>query len=135
MSPAESEAAGLDAEFYLALRLPQIFQQLRTGRPESINGIECQTLIGTRPGRSPVRLYFEAKSGLLLRQVRYGETPLGRNPTQIDYADYRAVDGVKVPFRWTLSRTNGRFTIQIAEVKNNVPVEDEKFAKPDSEVK
>jgi hypothetical protein len=135
MSPAESEAAGLDAEFYLALRLPQIFQQLRTGRPETINGIECQTLIGTRPGRPPVRLYFEAKSGLLLRQVRYGETPLGRNPTQIDYADYRAVDGVKVPFRWTLSRTNGRFTIQIAEVKNNVPVEDEKFAKPDSEVK
>jgi hypothetical protein len=34
-----------------------------------------------------------------------------------------------------LSRTNGRFTIQIAEVKNNVPVEDEKFAKPDGEVK
>ena len=82
-----------------------------------------------------MRLYFEAKSGLLLRQVRYGETPLGRNPTQIDYADYREVDGVKVPFRWTLSRTNGRFTIQIAEVKNNVPEEDQKFAKPDSEVK
>jgi photosynthetic reaction center cytochrome c subunit len=135
MSPAESEAAGLDAEFYLPLRLPQIFQQLRPGRPESINGVECLTLIGTRPGRPPVRLYFEAKSGLLLRQVRYGETPLGRNPTQIDYADYRAVDGVKVPFRWTLSRTNGCFTIQIAEVKNNVPVEDEKFAKPDGEVK
>lgn len=130
MSPAESEAAGLDAEFYLALRLPQVFQQLRTGRPESINGIECQTLIGSRPGRPPVRFYFENKTGLLLRQVRYGETPLGRNPTQIDYADYRAVDGVKVPFRWTLSRTNGRFTIQISEVKNNVPVEDEKFAKP-----
>jgi photosynthetic reaction center cytochrome c subunit len=130
MSPAESEAAGLDAEFYLALRLPQIFEQVRAGRPESINGIECQTLIGTRPGRPPVRFYFENKSGLLLRQVRYGETPLGRNPTQIDYADYRAVDGVKVPFRWTLSRTNGRFTIQISEVKNNVPVEDEKFAKP-----
>jgi photosynthetic reaction center cytochrome c subunit len=135
MSPAESEAAGLDAEFYLALRLPQIFQQLRPGRPETINGIECQTLIGTRPDRPPVRLYFEAKSGLLLRLVRYGETPLGRNPTQIDYADYREVDGVKVPFRWTLSRTNGRFTIQIAEVKNNIPVEDDKFAKPDGEVK
>jgi photosynthetic reaction center cytochrome c subunit len=130
MSPAESEAAGLDAEFYLALRLPKIFEQVRTGRPESINGIECQTLIGTRSGRPPVRFYFENKSGLLLRQVRYGETPLGRNPTQIDYADYRAVDGVKVPFRWTLSRSNGRFTIQISEVKNNVPVEDEKFTKP-----
>jgi photosynthetic reaction center cytochrome c subunit len=135
MTPAESDAAGLDAEFYLALRLPEIFQQLRVGRPETIEGMEFDTLIGTRPGLPPVRFYFESKSGLLLRQVRYGETPLGRNPTQIDYADYRAVDGVKVPFRWTLSRTNGRFTIQITEVKNNVPVEDERFARPASDVK
>jgi outer membrane lipoprotein-sorting protein len=135
MSPAESEAAGLDAEFYLALRLPQIFQELRPGHPQTINGVECETLIGTRPGRPPVRLYFDSKSGLLLRQVRYGETPLGRNPTQIDYADYREVDGVKVPFRWTLARTNGRFTIQLAEVKTNVPVEDERFTKPTTQVK
>jgi hypothetical protein len=60
---------------------------------------------------------------------------VGRNPTQIDYADYRDVDGVKIPFRWTLSRVNGRFTIQIADVKSNVPVDDATFAKPMSEVK
>jgi hypothetical protein len=62
--------------------------------------------------------------------VRYAETPVGRNPTQIDYADYRDVDGVKTAFRWTLSRPNGRFTIQIADVVNNAPVDDAKFAKP-----
>ena len=45
--------------------------------------------------------------------VRYAETPVGRNATQIDYADYRDMDGVKSPFRWTLSRPNGRFTIQV----------------------
>lgn len=135
MSPAEAEAAGLDAEFYLPLRIPKIFEQVRVGRRESIAGVECETLIGSRPNRPPVRFYFDGKTGLLVRQVRYGETPLGRNPTQIDYADYRAVDGVKVPFRWTLARTNGRFTIQIAEVKNNVPVEDDRFSKPASEVK
>ena len=135
MSAAEAEAAGIDAEFYLPLRLAQIFEQLGPGRPDTVNGVECDTLIGTRPGKPPVRFYFEKHSGLLLRQVRYGETPLGRNPTQIDYADYRAVDGVKVPFRWTLSRTNGRFTIQITEVKNNVPLEDERFRKPAGEVK
>jgi len=62
--------------------------------------------------------------------VRFAETPLGRNPTQIDYADYREVDGVKMPFRWTLSRPNGRFTIQLADVKTNVPVDDARFVKP-----
>jgi len=135
MSPAESEAAGLDAEFYLALRIKEIFPQLRVGRPETIQGVECNTLIGIRPDRPPVRLFFDANTGLLVRQVRYGETPLGRNPTQIDYADYREVDGVKIPFRWTLARTNGRFTIQLADVKANVPLEDSKFSKPASEVK
>jgi hypothetical protein len=62
--------------------------------------------------------------------VRYTDTPIGRNPTQIDYADYREVDGVKVPFRWTLARVNGRFTIQIQEATQNVPIDDAKFAKP-----
>jgi hypothetical protein len=54
------------------------------------------------PGRPPVRLYFDKKSGLLQRMVRYGETSLERNHTQIDYADYREVESVKIPFRWTL---------------------------------
>ncbi|HEY6390592.1 MAG TPA: c-type cytochrome [Bryobacteraceae bacterium] len=135
MSATESEAAGLDAEFYLGLRAKEIFPQLRVGRPEEIGGVECEQLIGTRPGRPPVRLYFDKTSGLLQRLVRYGETPLGRNPTQIDYADYREVEGVKIPFRWTLARPNGRFTIQIAEVKINVPVEDGRFTKPAGEVK
>ncbi len=83
-----------------------------------------------RQGLPPVRLYFDETSGLLLRQVRYTDTPIGRNPTQIDYADYREVDGVKVPFRWTLSRVNGRFTIQIEEAKQNVAIDDAKFSKP-----
>ena len=135
MSAAESEAAGLDAEFYLALRLKEMFPQLRRGRPEEIAGVECQTLLGAAPGRPSVRLYFDGKSGLLVRTVRYAESPLGRNPTQIDYADYREIDGVKLPFRWTLARPNGRFTIQIAEAKNNAPVEDAKFAKPAAEGK
>jgi photosynthetic reaction center cytochrome c subunit len=135
MSAAESGAAGLDAEFALALRLKEIFPQLRHGRRETIGGVECETLIGSGPGLPQARLYFDATMGVLVRMVRYAETPMGRMATQIDYADYRDADGVRIPFRWTLSRPNGRFTIQLAEVKSNAPVEDSRFAKPASEVK
>ena len=135
MSPTESLASSLDAEFAIAIRLKEIFPQIRRARPEQIGGVMCESLIGTGPGRLPVRLYFDQNSGLLIRLVRYAETPVGRNPTQIDYADYRDADGVKIPFRWTLSRLNGRFTIQIAEAKSNVPLDDAKFAKPMGEVK
>jgi hypothetical protein len=42
---------------------------------------------------------------------------------------------VKIPYRWTLARPSGRFTIQLSEVKQNVPVDDRKFAKPAEEQK
>jgi hypothetical protein len=135
MSAAESAAAGLDAEFYLGLRVKELYPQLRRGRPETIAGVECEVLNGAAPGRPAIRLYFDKNSGLLLRMVRYADTPMGRNPTQIDYADYRGADGVKIPFRWTLSRPIARFTIQIADVKSNVSLDDAKFAKPAGDVK
>ena len=37
---------------------------------------------------------------------------------------------MKIPFRWTLSRPGNRFTIQINQVEQNVPVEDAKFTPP-----
>jgi hypothetical protein len=65
-----------------------------------------------------------------VRVLRFVVTPLGSNPTQIDYADYREEGGVKTPFRWTVARPNGRFTIQIERMQQNIPIEDDKFAKP-----
>jgi hypothetical protein len=130
MSGQEAEAAKLDADFYFATHVKEIFSSFRVGRPDKIGDQPVNTVICMRQGQPPVRLFFDQSSGLLLRQVRYTDTPVGRNPTQIDYADYREVDGVKVPFRWTLARVNGRFTIQIQEARQNVPIDDAKFAKP-----
>jgi photosynthetic reaction center cytochrome c subunit len=135
MTAAESAAAGLDAEFYLALRLKEIYPQLRRGRPEEIRGVECETLNGSGSEYPAARLYFEKTTGLLLRMVRYAETPMGRMPTQIDYADYRDAGGPKAAYRWTLSRPNGRFTIQINEMQANVPIAGERFRKPAGDVK
>ena len=131
MSAAENEAIGFDATFYLPTELKKMFAQFRV-RPatDKIGGHDVVQLIGMNPGKAPIRLFFDKESGLLLRSVRYAETPLGRNPTQVDYADYRAQDGVKVPFQWTVARPNGRFTIQVSDLQQNVPVDDKKFEKP-----
>lgn len=130
MSPADAKGSALDSEFYLPVRMKEVFAQLRPGRPDKIGDVAVLSVTGTRQGLPPVRFFFDANSGLLLRMVRYTENPMGRMPGQIDYADYREVDGVKTPFRWTLSRPNGRFTIQLNEVNANVAIEDSKFAKP-----
>jgi photosynthetic reaction center cytochrome c subunit len=120
----------MDADLHFAAHLKSMFSDVRVRGAEKIGDHEAYVVIGQREGKPPLRLYFDKQSGLLVRLVRYGETPLGRMPTQIDYADYREAGGVKVPFRWTLARPGGRFTIQLSEVKENVPVDDSKFDKP-----
>jgi len=130
MSVEESASAALDAEFYPVLRLKELYQRVGVGRPETIGDAQCQTLMASSPGKPMARFYFDARTGLLVRMLRYSDTPVGRMPVQIDYADYREEDGVKIPFRWTLSRPNGRFTIQIAAMKDNASIEDAKFEKP-----
>lgn len=130
MSAAENDAARIDADLHFASHLKSLFKKFTVAAGETIEGHDTYLVIGRTEGQPPLRLYLDKDSGLLLRLVRYAETPLGRNPTQIDYADYRDVDGVKTPFRWTLSRPGNRFTIQIDELKQNVPVEDAKFTPP-----
>ncbi len=75
-------------------------------------------------------LYFDQESGLLLRVVRYGKSPIGRVPTQVDYADYRDVNGIKMPFRMVFAWMDGRDAIQLSEVQTNVPVDAAKFERP-----
>ena len=98
--------------------------------PATIDDRDVQIVQGTSDGRYPVNLYFDSKSGLLVRVVRYTDSPVGLNPTQIDYDDYRDVAGVKIPFRWTVSWLDGRSTITLSDVQPNAPVDAAKFAKP-----
>jgi hypothetical protein len=97
---------------------------------EKISSRDTYLIIGEREGQPPIKLYLDIESGLLLRLVRYAESPLGRLPTQVDYADYRDANGVKIPFRWTLARPGNRFTIQVDDLQQNVPVDDAKFTPP-----
>jgi hypothetical protein len=77
-----------------------------------------------------VNLYFDPKSGLLVRLVRWNATPVGPVPTEINYDDYRDVAGVKMPFTWTVSQTYMQMTIKLTGVQPNVPVDARVFAQP-----
>jgi len=130
MTAAESEAARLDADLALPLHLRQLFAKLTVQPAERISDRDAVLLVAANEGTPPLKLYFDRETGLLLRQQRYAEAVFGYNPTQVDYGDYREVDGVKVAFRWTLARPGGRFTIQIDSTQQNVPVDDARFAMP-----
>lgn len=132
MHGTDLDAARIDSDLHFPLHLNQMFAELRVEYPEKVGDSAAYVVVGTNQGQPPVKLYFDEQSGLLLRLVRYADSPLGRAPTRIDYGDYRKVDGVQIPFRWTISESDRSSTIQLSAVRQNVPIDDARFAKPAS---
>jgi photosynthetic reaction center cytochrome c subunit len=130
MNSTETQAASIDAQLYFPVRVSQLYQDFKVQPGEAIDGKQTVMLQASGKDVPPLQLYFDQATGLLARQIRYAETPLGRLPTQIDYADYKTFEGVTIPYRWTLTRPNGSFSIQIVDVKQNLPVDENLFLMP-----
>jgi photosynthetic reaction center cytochrome c subunit len=118
----------LDAMVGFPTQLKQAFAQWQATASE-INGKEVQVLQGTNPRQPPVNFYFD-ESGLLVRTLRFVETAVGRVPTQTDYSDYRDVSGVKFPFKWIATWTNGQATTELTDVQVNAAIDTARFARP-----
>ena len=134
-SPIETFTSGnldrhrLEAMVAFPAGIKQAFSQWKVGRT-AIDDRTVQIVQGTNVGLLPVNLYFDDASGLLIRLVRWNETPVGPVPTQIEYGDYRDVAGIKMPFTWTVSQTFMQMTIKLDELKPNAPVEAARFSRP-----
>jgi hypothetical protein len=127
---SELDGLKLDAELSFPGQIKQVLTNLRIGYNDSIDGKEVQVVQGTGPRGLLATLFFDKSSGLLVRLLRYSRTPIGRVPTQVDYYDYRDVDGIKFPFKYKFSWLDGRDSFTITSVKTNVPIDESKFGKP-----
>ena len=115
-----------------ALMAPAMFQEAFSSWQVSediVNDELVTVLQGTNEGQSPVNLFFD-ESGLLVRLVRWNETAVGPVPTQYDFSDYRAVEGVQRPFRWVKTWTNNQATFVLEDVQINTPIDAARFARP-----
>lgn len=130
MNPADLAAARMDADLQLPLNLKTFFSELQVQKKVTIEDKETILVSGRRAGSTPVDMYFDAQNGLLIRVVRYEASPLGLNPTQFDYSDYRDVSGVKMPFHWTSAAPTGKSAVQLSAAEANTAIRDDVFQKP-----
>jgi hypothetical protein len=123
------------ADFALPLNLKQRYQNLTVKTTyDTIDGKQAVVLTGNPYPNVTEDLAFDRDSGLLVRRTvtsgstgGFGIMALGE---QIDYADYRDVSGVKVPFTVKHSTWNAVTTEKFTDVKSNAPVADTIFTKP-----
>jgi hypothetical protein len=122
--------ARLDAVLSFPAGIKQALTKWRVGFPATIDDRDVQVVQGTSAEGATATLFFDDESGLLVRQIRYTDSPVGRIPTLIEYSDYRDVSGVKMPFRWTLTWLDGRETFELSGIQANVPIDAARFARP-----
>jgi hypothetical protein len=121
--------ARVDALLSFPLALRQAFPRWRVTLA-TLDDKDVQVVQGVPPsGETPVNFYFD-ESGLLIRMLRFAATVVGRVPTQIDLADYRDVDGVRIPFRITTTWTDGQSIVELTDVRVNVPIDPGRFRRP-----
>lgn len=134
----------LESQLFFPGRIKQLLTNMRVGYPlsgtlsilpdEIGTGIDDRQLTvmqgSTVAGGIKVRLYFDRQSGLLVRMVRYTNLPFGFITTEMDYADYRDVDGIKIPFRITKTWVDGRSLIELDSIQLNAPIGADRFSKP-----
>jgi hypothetical protein len=130
LSGSDLDAATLEAELSFPGRIKQVFTRWRVGAPATIDDRDVEVVQGSTPGRAPAVFFFEKESGLLVRVVRFADSPVGRIPMQTDYAGYREVSGVKLPSRISATWLDGRSTIELSDVQVNVSVAAATFTKP-----
>jgi photosynthetic reaction center cytochrome c subunit len=149
LTGGELAGAKLDAELTFPGQIKQVLTGLRVSLPLTISdlpgpssqtstetgtGIGKDRLVDVVQGNGPdgllATMFFDQQSHLLIRIIRYAKSPIGRVPTQVDYSDYREVNGVKIPFHMTFAWLDGRDAIQLSDVKVNVPIAAARFGKP-----
>src|SRR5436190_8822768 len=122
----------LDAVLSLPAGIKQAITRPAVGST-TIDDKDVMVVQGTaNGGRSSVKLYFDKQSGLLVRQVRFADTIIGRVPIQVDYSDYRDVAGagVKLPFHVITTWTDGRSDMLLTSAQTNVAIDAAKFNQP-----
>ena len=79
-------------------------------RTEKISEHDAILLFATNSPARPWNCISTGRPAYLLRQLRFGSSPLGLTPTRIDYGDYKAFDGVQVPLHLVITRLIERWT-------------------------
>jgi hypothetical protein len=115
------------------INLKEQFASTRVRPGEKIGDRATYMVIGTTADNRQERLFFDTMTGLLLRRISYMTTLIALIPEQIDFEDYRDVDGVKFPFIVRVSAIdvgNPVSTRTFLEMKLNAPVDEAKFNMP-----
>ncbi|MDX1931683.1 MAG: hypothetical protein SFU56_03680 [Capsulimonadales bacterium] len=118
------------ALFNSSVRWRELYPKVEMIGIRKVDGKDTYAIRLTPKVGKPTVQYHDTKTFLIVRTDSVQESPQGTLPVESYLSDYRAVDGVKTPFRVRSRVAAAEIITEITEVRNNVPVPDSLFVKP-----
>jgi hypothetical protein len=129
---AEQIAAKRDYDFYREIRLKELFPKMALSGKMKVDDRDAFIVEAISPDGATEKLYFDGETGLLVRRDFERVTiDDGIVLYEVDYDDYKDVDGLKLPSTVRRKTPDYTLTYRFTEIKQNVPVDDAKFNKPE----
>lgn len=127
---AELADALRDGTFNSELKMKTTYKTLVVTKREKVGTRDAYAVVATPAAGTPITLYFDVESGLMVRQTSSRDTAQGRIDVDVFLEDYRTVDGVKQPHVVRQVTAMFSFVIKITEIKHNVALADAMFKRP-----
>jgi len=121
-----------EAALFPLAKLQGLAKSMHVRGKETLNGSVVYVLESPAGETVTERFCVDSTSGLLVRTMTIMSTPIGDVPAQVDYSDYRTVDGVKIPFSVQTANTDihQASAMRVATVTQNVSIDEKKFSMP-----
>lgn len=120
-----------ESTFNAALKWKELYPKVEMTGKEKVGERDTYVLKLTPTTGKPVTQYIDAQNYQLARQISTQDTPQGPMEITVDFSDFRDIgDGIKAPFQLKQVLPMGEITVKMTEMKNNVAIEDTRFAKP-----
>jgi hypothetical protein len=131
---AELEQAKMEAIFDSDVRLKELFPDMKVTGRAKVGDRDTYTVLAHEPGGKADTFYFDAQTGQRIAVDSEGPDESGNVvKANIFLEDFRAIDGIQMPFRIRIESPAANLVITLQEVHHNVPIEDSIFAMPASQ--
>jgi zinc protease len=132
LSAGELAQVKQNAALYQPIKITDEPARMRVDGVEKLGDRDVYVVAVTLDPQRTRKYFFDAQTGLLLRRITTTDTMLAPLPEQVDFEDYRDVDGIKLPFR---IRTSGlaaftTTTRSFTEIKLKAVLDDGVFKMP-----
>lgn len=130
LSGVEAEQHAWASSLLLAAEWHRYFQTAKTIAAREVDGRKLYDVeLGAASGLRVV-MSFDAESGLQVGQSFEQITPMGTQPFEVRFEDYREVEGIKLAYRQIIDAKVQQVVQVITEVRLNADVDAAQFAYP-----